>query len=256
MDSRFAGAWLKVDRAKEHIRQLNDAITAYGKGKPYKLVVEQDPQSANHLWTIRRREGVPKDLPNDIPLVTGDAIHSLRSAVDHLIYRAVVLNGKTPIKMTAFPFPGEAESLEAAIKRRHVQDAGPNVLDVVRRLEPQMAEGQALRAVHDLDITDKHKTVLPVTFFGGLLDLQIMSGNQMMMTLLGVRRGPLYDSMNVLNIPAVSNVKIGQEFDAPVEVRMPEGGFAQYESLVPTLQQLTQLVEGMVKTFDALPPFP
>ena len=124
MDSRFASSWLKVDRAKHHINELNIRIAAYNERKPHRLVVEQDPQGSNHLWTIRIREAIPEDLP----LLIGDAIHNLRASIDHLIYRSVVLNRHTPTTMTAFPFWGERETLDAAIKRRHVADAGADVV--------------------------------------------------------------------------------------------------------------------------------
>jgi hypothetical protein len=248
MGSRFAGSWDKIDRAKQHVRELDRKMADYRKRKPYKVVVKQDPKSPNHLWTLRIREEVPSCLA----LIMGDAIHNLRSAIDIAIYRSVVLNGTpTPHKMTAFPFPGENESLEAAINRRHVHDAGEDVVGIVRGLEPQMKKGQWLRATHDLDIRDKHHMILLVGSYAGLPDIR--DGR---LQILNVTVAPVHDGQVLLALSPISHIKLGQEFDAAVQIEMPQGGFAEYEAVVPTLFQLVELVEGIVQTFDALPPFP
>ena len=60
---KFFSSKLKVDRATRHIRELNREIVGYIKSKPYRVVVEQDPNSPNQLWTLRVRKAVPLQIP-------------------------------------------------------------------------------------------------------------------------------------------------------------------------------------------------
>jgi hypothetical protein len=42
----FAGPRLKVERAKRHISDLNDEISAFLKRDPYRIVLENDRRSS------------------------------------------------------------------------------------------------------------------------------------------------------------------------------------------------------------------
>ena len=52
-EERFFSAKLKVERAKDHIRDLSNKIVDYLKSKPFKVVVEQEEGSSNHLCRAR-----------------------------------------------------------------------------------------------------------------------------------------------------------------------------------------------------------
>ena len=56
----FFSAKLKVERAKDHIRDLSNKIVDYLKSKPFRVVVEQEEGSGNHLWTLRVKHDVPR----------------------------------------------------------------------------------------------------------------------------------------------------------------------------------------------------
>src|SRR5262249_39483140 len=47
------------------------------------------------------------------------------------------------------------------IKRRNIDRASPEVLDMVRSMKPYVGGNIILRHVHDLDVDDKHKMIIP-----------------------------------------------------------------------------------------------
>ena len=63
------------------------------------IVAESDPNTGDQVFKFRVRAPIPVDLS----LVIGDAVHNLRSALDHLAWQLVLANGQTPTTQTAYP---------------------------------------------------------------------------------------------------------------------------------------------------------
>jgi len=192
----LVGPRLKVSRAKRHIRDLNNEITAYVRSNPYQIVIEQDPNSTQHLWTLRVRQKVPQEFAG----IIGDAIHNLRSALDLLACDLVRMNGGET-KDVNFPFAGGADGLEIAIKNRNINRAGKDVVEIIRSLKPYTGGNEALRAIHDLDIADKHVTLIPTTHFAGIHGVQTKHANGGVVMINNLRFGPIKDGMTPLSLP-------------------------------------------------------
>src|SRR5687768_16440862 len=78
----FEGALLKVKRAKEHICDLHIAFDGFVETHKYTLSVSQDPDSGTSAIDIDFSD--PK--PEHFALILGDAIHNLRTALDHAMW--------------------------------------------------------------------------------------------------------------------------------------------------------------------------
>ena len=257
----FHGSHLKVKRAKQHIGDLKREIDDFRKRRPYRVVVEfngkatQDPfmlRVDRHDFTIRVRE----DVPDPVPLQFGDAIHNLRSALDHAICDAVRKRGGTVTTKHKFPIfkedPANGQDLKAAINSGGVDEAGPEVVQVVRSINPSDQGNPKLWALHHMDIDDKHKLLLVVAVTAGIPDMQIRdAAGRSVLTMLGTKTG-IRDGAIAVSVPALTNVKLGQEADLPFEVEFPRGSVFERHALVPTLIQLTELVEGIVKRIAAV----
>src|SRR6266516_6097136 len=96
MTGKFNSVWLKVSRAKQHIGELEAAIIAFHETSPYQVVTVDDPQTGKRVAMIG---GEPAPIPHEIPLILGDAVHALRSSLDHFAYNAI----PKPTTDTAFP---------------------------------------------------------------------------------------------------------------------------------------------------------
>ena len=78
----FQGAKLKLERAKHHIANLEATFRAYVDLNPYVLGSKENPETATKKATIR----YTMELPSDIALILGDAVHNLRVALDHTVW--------------------------------------------------------------------------------------------------------------------------------------------------------------------------
>ena len=89
----------KIERAKKHIADLHLACEAFFSSRPYDIRVETNPdklERSYHLVSIR-------EVPDEIISICGDALHNLRSALDHLAFQLVLVAGNKPTRRTCFP---------------------------------------------------------------------------------------------------------------------------------------------------------
>lgn len=248
MDDPFRGSRLKVKRAKEHISELERELAAFRQRRPYRLVIEGDEKRTHYDLAIRIRE----DIPDRVTLLIGDAIHNLRCALDHALCDAIRKRQISIAKYHQFPIIEEdvanGNDLNAAIKQRHVDDAGPEVVQVIRAVNPTNMWNRELWALHNFDIDDKHKLLIPIAVTAGIPDLRF-SNAVSSFGFLGAKTD--VREHVVMRGPPIANLEIGQEADLDFEIEFPRGGFFQRESVVPTLFQLTHAVERVVESIAA-----
>src|SRR5205085_5007265 len=72
---------LKLERANEHIKAFHSEINAYIERRPHRISSEFDDEG----WNVVSVE-VVRPMPDAVPLILGDAVHCLRSALDHIVY--------------------------------------------------------------------------------------------------------------------------------------------------------------------------
>jgi hypothetical protein len=97
--SRLVGIRAKIERAKEHIRDLNAEWQAFRATDSYGIRVDLDPQTGERVYRFEIRQ----QISIDIATIIGDAVHNLRSALDHLACQLVEANGRTATNRTAYP---------------------------------------------------------------------------------------------------------------------------------------------------------
>lgn len=238
---KFYGPKLKIERAKQHINDLKRQIREFAERKPYVVVVEKDADPKRCNMTIRVRQ----QMPPEIALTTGDAIHNLRSPLDLLAGDLVRLAGKNGDN-ARFPFATDATHLESRIKDTEIDKAGKHVVDEIRRLEPYPGgKGAPLRAIHDLDITDKHVAMLDVMSMGLMPDVRSAQ-----LSTYGVRMG-IRDGAIFMACPLPSNLKFGDEFQLAFYVMFSQGmPVVERESVIPAFKQLVQIIESVVTGFE------
>ena len=106
-----------------------------------------------------------------LALVIGDAVHNLRSALDLLAFALVGDKCPTPgqRRQVQFPFSASANGLEATIKSRQISRAGEKVVREIKKLKPYPGGNETLQAIHDLDLADKHKLIIPTVASGAMM---------------------------------------------------------------------------------------
>lgn len=91
------GARLKAIRAKSHIRDLNREIGGFIERHPYCVTVEAHHKPGCYALRYRERETIPAS----VPLIIGDAVHNLRTSLDHLACALVAGSTGTDARNTS-----------------------------------------------------------------------------------------------------------------------------------------------------------
>jgi len=251
MTEHFYGPKLKIQRAKRHVNNLHRVITRFQKRNPYRLVVEDRGHPGQYAGTLRIKE----EMPEDIPLILGDAIHNLRATLDILTCDVVRLYGGdgAVTKQTKFPFcvEGGANDLDSVVKKRLVESTPEDVLTLFRNTKPYEGGNEALCVLHDLDIEDKHRTLISVVNVVEAHYRLGTIGQHVYAAIKDARFSGAQDGTVLMPLPRSGDFKISQEFDLPVDIKFRNVYSLLNESVVPALKNLTQLVEGIVQTFEA-----
>jgi hypothetical protein len=155
------GCAAKLTRAEEHAHSLRAAIEQVAT---IPAVVDVDPDTRGFRYT----QLAPLTVPIMLPIILGDAIHNLRSALDHLVWGITTLDGGTTGKWTGFPIlmdppPFRSKKWWKSDSGRTLAGLGPRRRRIVVRVQPyqrgdrRAAASDPLAVLHDLDINDKHK---------------------------------------------------------------------------------------------------
>lgn len=89
----------KIERAKEHLLQLDDELHTYLDGDPMALVRQIQPDGETSVIAVQ----VVTQPPVSLSVLVGEIAHQLRSAVDHIAYGLVLAAGNSPTRRTSFP---------------------------------------------------------------------------------------------------------------------------------------------------------
>ena len=86
-NERLALIRVKVERAKEHIRDLEAEVRSFLSKSPYVVGAKRDPQTRKLIYYVAN----VSETPIKIAPIAGDVIQNLRSALDHLAYQLVIV---------------------------------------------------------------------------------------------------------------------------------------------------------------------
>lgn len=102
-----------VQRANEHVKQVDAEVAAFFEAQPYLVYAKYDFDAPEH--TIRVRALAQPS--SHVALVAADALQNLRSALDHLIYQLANLDPNVPRgERTQFPIYETVERFDAMPK--------------------------------------------------------------------------------------------------------------------------------------------
>jgi hypothetical protein len=123
----FKGPRLKIERAKQHINNLQRRLITFTQTDYYSLRVEQDPYTGQSLMKFE----ITKPVPEDCALIVGDAIHNLKSALDFACSDIVFEKTGKHSKHTKFPVYPTRNELEAAMGGGTIGKASKAIADFI-----------------------------------------------------------------------------------------------------------------------------
>lgn len=150
------GVRAKIKRTNEQLDNLNAALEAFLNTKPYGAIAETDGQDS-----VIRASGMVEPPPV-LSVLVGEVAHNLRSALDHLIWQLVIVNGRHGNRKTGFPVFKDREEYEATGKGK-IERIPLSAQTLVERVQPYHAgndfRNHALYCLHQLNLIDKHRTI-------------------------------------------------------------------------------------------------
>jgi hypothetical protein len=246
----FPESHKKIERAYKHIRDLDLMVGAFGESDFYSIAIDYDPrQRINHLRFMIDTS----NFKSDAAVITGDALHNLRSALDILYYQMVPTKLRT--NWTRFPICDTREELESrwlnsAIKQKQIgSKLGGFIINTVK---PYAAGNPLLWALDDLNVIDKHQLLIPALqsmLFDGIRledneDGSIISIKPIFMDESGSIRLREFDYRKV-------TVKEKGHASAAVIFAIRVGAF-EGEPIIPALTRIAEEVTRTVEAFESL----
>lgn len=146
---------VKTERANEHLHNLDSEIATFIASEPYKVAAKRDPQTRKIIYFVNSVE----PMPARIAAIVGDIIQNLRSALDHLAYQLVLVNGGVPTKTTAFPIFDTLEKYNVA-KIGMVKGMSAAAKDAIDAAKPYQSGNLTLWQIYRLNNIDKHRQLL------------------------------------------------------------------------------------------------
>jgi hypothetical protein len=187
MTTPFEAPRLKCERARHHLQELRAEIEGFfrrgGAFVAFEIAEEFGVIHGSRTGAFIFRE--KEKIPLGWPAIIGDVIHNLRSALDLIacdVHR--ITGGKVKdISGVYYPFCGGKADLPDMIKKRRLNHIGPGFRAIIEHTAPYKKGNDGLRAIHDLDILDKHQLLIPTIAVVAMdWPVKITSGPQQFVT--------------------------------------------------------------------------
>jgi hypothetical protein len=245
-DTRFGHAVSKVERAKKHISDAEQRIMAAANAYQGSFHVDVNTgQHSIHYFPSDRA------ARRELALITGDAVHNLRSALD--IAWMAVLERDFPHAFDSnynkFPFKSNRQELETALSSSRKIDPSTALFKLmVDHIQPYVGGDFDIVSLHHLDISDKHRLLIPVSNIVSIdgIKLKSESGEVEVMD-FAITHAHLGDSVE---IPFGS--KVLDYGKVSLSVAFGKDSFFDNAELVPTLSQIRGKVETIVQRFHRM----
>jgi len=251
----FESVRLKLDRAKQHIDDLEAAIIAFHRTNPYPIVTEDDPQRGKRVVKVK---GKPSPIPSAIPLILGDAVHAIRSSLDHFAYAAV----RNPPDITKVSFPiwrkdyvPTVEEFESAMNRQ-MPRASKRLVQAIYALQPyRRGNGEHLWAIDRLDIIDKHRVLIVIGTYpksfqfdasGLFAGLDVPYDIPAIPWAIRIQEDAIQDG-TILFEAAPEDFEKQKDLQFTFHIAFSEPQVLEREPVVPTLRGLLDEVDGLLK---------
>jgi hypothetical protein len=243
----FIVASLKIKRANRHLSELTLAADRLPRRHGYPIAVEKSDDGKLKLTYLTENR-----MPIEFSGVLGDAIHNVRSAFD-LIAVALTARplGDGKAGDAYFPTGKDRQQFIRARdgywnpcgrwRKGKMQGAQPDALRLIEELEPYDGGKHSLRALHQLDIMDKHKLLIPSISRVNIARINIAVGDKTLaLGSLDFKAQPDDGEFAAeIDIPSEyageGDIKIDKYFDPTFTIVFGQTKALRGERIVPTL---------------------
>jgi hypothetical protein len=175
MTDHFESPRLLMERAGDHIKDLEARIKAFFDRQPYTRIIERDRDTDQDVHKIR----LTAKIPGNISTITKDVFTNLRDALDHAVYASAVTirPGATPNK-TAFPFAEDAAGVHKKLNSE-LTDIPPDIRTFLEGFQPHKTGNQLLFGLNSTRNVKTHRVLVPIgaasTGFSGTIHEMVLT---------------------------------------------------------------------------------
>lgn len=256
-------ALVKLKRASKRIEELNAFLASE---RPFSYVLRTDTVTGERSTRAEKNEAVA----DEAAAVAGDAVHNIRSSLDHAYWEIVhpFATNRREENAIQFPFSQEAARLEEAVKNRLAARVSDKFFRTIMTLRPhgEATGNRMLYLIHLLDIPDKHRYLTPTADYKRITlpmirrqvpDFPEFGGT---MTFGGNRRGDArwqsrnIDPATLGGIVAPTLNVFEKKLDVPVEIVFAIRELDMLAPMVPTLNKLIEVARDTINTMRLAAP--
>jgi hypothetical protein len=248
----------KVVRARKHIEELTSALQDFWDKEGNSVRFEDDPKTKERTFYLDR----VTDIPPENLVIIGDALHNLRSALDHLAYQLPLAPGKLRGRIQ-FPIVESANKYKKI--RGSVVKFRKDAVKALDALEPYKGGNDLLWSLHSLDIIDKHRLLLTASVTNTARSMTPAERESATKVYLGSYPGETppdftrtLRSINTMPLKAgdklwtIHQSELGPYTQFHVDVGFNEPDTIAYKPVIQTLEEMARLVEKIVLDFEPL----
>jgi hypothetical protein len=247
----FSGAKQKIERAEHHMSDLAEQFRAFVARRPHRFFIQPDAEVGTMSIGVRFLEKPPSTLP----LMIGDAIHNLRSALDHAAWELVGMDGGKQDRHLRFPTGDDRVSFEASCSG--VRTPSQWVKDAIKSTEAFAGgAGDDLYQLNRLDNTDKHRAIVSTVRATGHPPFKITSPDGRVMTRFkgNVFVGEAPEFVQFGRVGPGLMVELEDDAECPPDIFLAEPKVTSAMSVVPLLRRFSQSVRRALCLMEARPP--
>jgi hypothetical protein len=148
----FRDARLRVDRAGEHLAELQPQIQAFARRQEGKVVAE-----IQGTRVVLRRLAEVEDPPRVFSVIIGEVLYNLRAALDYLVYALAWLDSGSRQEQTQFVIADSRASFDSQAASR-LKGLSAHHIEAIREWQPFSGQGW-IRDLREASNQDKHRAL-------------------------------------------------------------------------------------------------
>lgn len=244
----FYSASSKVEWANQHIRNMEAVVRSTVESSEKTVIIKDDPDRPDSVQVAFDWAPILRVFPV-LRMTVGDAVHNLRSALDHLAY-AIVSAVDKPSDRLYFPIDINYNSFVRQFSFREIQRVAPDIACfILDEIKPYGA-GNPFSKLNQLDRADKHRFLL-VHSASGTVQIRMVENDD---EVPDEAAGCLILIADPTRVPiAGSKAAIHNENyrKAAFDIQFDKGLPFEGEPVIPTLHQLSEVISETIQMLTA-----
>jgi hypothetical protein len=182
-DDPFDSPRAVLQRARDHIDDLEARIKAFFDRKPYARVIDFDREASQQVHKIR----LTAKIPGNLAVITKDVLSNLRDALDHAVYASAVMLGNKSPQKTGFPFAYDAAGVHNKLNKELI-DVPSAIRSLLEALRPHKGGDETLWGLNAVRNTKTHKMLVPLGAASISGSTEVITGQVIGPTRMGYHR--------------------------------------------------------------------